>query len=263
MRGRLLVVGLLALTAGCGGLGVSDGGANTPTLTPVPVPDTPEAESGVYPPGVDPGGTVDADRLVDSHYEALEGRSYTRYERRVISVGHDRGVTVERFNATTWVGDGVYRRDVRRVHRREGGAATESRTSTLVVEDRRYTHWSVNDSVAVERAESTRPPATGLRELLAVNVTSVRLTGYGSEPFVRIGGHGSGAPGVPNDTTYRIDALVSSEGIVRQLTVTLGPEAVGSGYDMVYVLRYRGIDETTVPRPDWLEQRSASAAETR
>jgi len=80
--------------AGCSALPVGSGAsANAPdTLTPAPVtgpaPATDPADTArqtptvEFPPGVSPGGAVDADRLFRAHVESLANRSYTWVYRR-------------------------------------------------------------------------------------------------------------------------------------------------------------------------------------
>lgn len=72
--GRLVVLALLVMTAGCSGL-VADGGggdADGADLTPAPVP----TDTIDYPPGVSSEGVVDAQRLARAHGRTVENVSY-------------------------------------------------------------------------------------------------------------------------------------------------------------------------------------------
>jgi hypothetical protein len=256
-----LAVLLLAVTAGCNAP-LADPGDGTP-VTPAAVP---EDELVPYPPGLSADGVDRPGRVARAHIDVIDGRSYAW---RLTQVRYSpRTVRVERL-ALRRAGPAEYNGTVLRQLRRRSGVIA-SRTLVYADGRHRYTRTADDGAVSYQRTpvarygggEGTYEEAAGelLTRYLAVENASVVRTERGGETLFRLTGRGSKR--VANGDSYRLMALVTPAGLVRELEVSYqGPEGENEAFELDW--RYAGLGETTVRVPDWYgPARTATAPAT-
>lgn len=260
---RPAAVVLLVVVAGCSG--VAGDPPRRFTVTPAPVPTvTPEPDDGGLAPGLEPGGVVDPEALVEAHARALEGRSYTvdyaetrrrngttvlRYTRHIqLEVDRNRycyrtGMVVDR-------GPDPWRRYVERW--------TDGRQVLEAVEEDNATAYGVarnRQDVPARPAELLPFDPTYKRGLftlfLRLNTTVAGREERNGTTVYRVEAAGPGTLSVPSLDDLSLTAYVEGTGMVRgyrlSYTVTLdeGPMTITGR------LRFTGVGTTTVERPPW------------
>jgi hypothetical protein len=241
-----------------------------PPLTLTPQGDTEAdgtADSEGYPPGLGPGGVVDAGVLADAHAKAVTGRSYrltisrreyvdgqwNAYRRETVSVASP---TEYR---TDLDGAGDLRRADLVVSEVEAFADGETRYERRVVADEFNRTYTVEASPVrgvrngegryADRAERYVEWFLSVEESEVVDVVARGDTRYywvrlGEDPYV----------GIENSTG---GALVDEDGVVHQIRRQYDyPD--DSNVSAVVVLRYADFDTTTVQPPAWVDGGSAA-----
>lgn len=263
-----LGVCLLAVLAGCGGLG-GVVGEDTPQRTPFSAPVQ-------YPPGVNESGPVDTYDLLSSHADELENRSVTV-----------RTSVVQRFVSDDGEGEGTLR--------------YRSRTVARYGEQPR--HWYLVREVSGSRVpvfggERGRVRVWSNRTVSVRSVTVGGSTSYGGRPptravdrtefdrlftlfatleprFVERQTAGAGGTFVlraqrtavtgegPLRPTLAFQSLAGPRNVTLTVTVTNGGQV--RSYDLTYLasvenrtvrveesVRFESVGTTTVPRPSWV-----------
>ncbi|MEF8841699.1 MAG: hypothetical protein V5A62_08745 [Haloarculaceae archaeon] len=287
MRGRVPVVAVLVLLAGCGSAaGPASPGTGTDTVTPAPVPTAPPttapaptagptrtttaARDPSLPPGVTASGIANASALADAHSAALEGRSY-----RAVTV-------VNRSTASGWERTReVLRVDGDRVHlvhrERTSGGNDSSRVEYL---DGRARY------VRCERANGTAACPTGPPSAIAGDAagtvlvllsgsdsrlvgTETRLVGNGRAATLRhrllVTGNplGLGSPyGVLEARNYTVTALVTPSGLVTDLRASYDLVGGEARIDVTARLRFSSIGSVRVTPPPWYDPNATDANAT-
>ncbi|WP_049899832.1 DUF7537 family lipoprotein [Halococcus agarilyticus] len=272
MRRLAAVVGLvsLVLLAGCSGTGFDTGTETPATVTPAPVPtDDPLSDP---PDGLSEDGITDSFALADAHADALANTSFTvRRNHTLVASNGTRLVdtsSVQRIRAdhSRWMVErsynGTYAQFARRpvtdvdswfngshgLYRLQGQNGTEyfvfpiTGASGPVGRQQLISYYTLTESTAVSTANgrirlemNVRPETNRPISPLRVNVTertvALTLTETGRVERYRVEYTGR----------LRSDPNTTVEG--------------------VRVVRFRGLDETTVERPDWIATaRNATAA---
>lgn len=258
----LAVAGLVVL-AGCSGLpGGSSGGADTPTLTPVPMPeetDTPPADgaAGSPAPGVSLDGTVNVSRLVAAHEAYLETRTYQWVLRYGLSSGRPDSLSGN-FTRHVTVGEDAFLVE----HVNHGLAAN---LSLYVTDGQGYLRTVRANYPRYDRLDDVRShysyalAAELLRRHVAGFSFNVTVVERGGRTFYRLHTAGTDVaePLADLDRTvsnYTATAYVTSDGFVRTLVVDYDQ---GRGDDVEHVsirYDYTDVGSTTLDRPEWVSQ---------
>jgi len=259
----------VALTAGCSGLlsGASpDSGTETATVTPVDVP-----EINTQPaPGVpaqdaaadQPSGPVDAERLIAADDRVRSNTSY-RLER------------VARIGTLESEGEMVIRRSRQvgadgAIHERLVAEGTEPLRPSVL----NSTLWQDADTTATRATLSngqtvllTRLPTPPTRHIVGLGLGErvlrdsefrVSSTGNGTTTLVVEGHVGLSelevpvAVGPPRNATARV--TVTPEGLVQRVHVTYDTTYLEERVRVTISHRVVGVGETTVERPDWVDE---------
>jgi hypothetical protein len=179
-----------------------------------------------------------------------------------------RTVRVERLTLRR-AGPARYNGTVLRQLRRRSGVV-DRRTLVYADGQHRYTRTVDEGTASYQRTPVTRygggegayeQVAGGLlTRYLAVENASVVRTEHDGETVFRLTGRGSKR--VANGDSYRLVALVTAAGLVRELEVRYqGPEGESEAFELDW--RYAGLGETTVRTPEWYgPARRATAAST-
>ncbi len=253
MERRLpLLVALAALTAGCAGLAGPVGSApdgDAGTLTPVPVDGVatatpPVVRDGRLPPGVEPDGSVDADRLVEAHAATLANRSYTatfrRVDRRVDDAGGVTDLRLRRDGNRTAVVDADGTDPARSwfLTDREGYRRT--------VDGNRTDYDAVSIPVRPGRTLRTESVLDRYVEDWATEVDVVRRDG---RRYVRLFVPPGAADSGPVDLRrFTATAYVTLDGRVRSVTAEYALDETA----VEVRLAYRRVGSTEVAVPDWV-----------
>lgn len=266
-RVAFAVVFAVAL-AGCSAFApTGDDGTPEETVTPIPVPtEAPTADEQLSPPpGVAANGSIRPSALAAAHHRALADRSFTwtlEYERRDI----DAGIAVNAISKRLQVdSDGTY---LLRTNR------STDRTAALYADGTgAYSRGVLNGSTRVRHL----PNATGyrthlataqsLRAYLTTDDARVSRVERRGEPYYRV--HVTVLPvpiraNHPKQTihNYSATAYLTPAGRVGALVVrydyTFGTDHVGVSLRT----RYDRVGETTVTRPDWANETTASPTAT-
>lgn len=261
MRRALLLVVLVATTAGCAGLA---GEQPEATVTPAPVPDptpTPTDTDSAIAPGVGGGEVVDARRLADAHVEAIRGRSYDWSEAA---------------NATTLGENATERTAIGRRLRVE----TERRYRLRVVASWRpgnVSEFGTNQSrfrrhggVRQQRYGALPPvnvteefgarPAQVIERYLAIGNATVAATRVDGQRYYRVTGTTDRIPVRGELIDYSVEAVIAPSGFVRELAVEYVSEIDGERRRVRYQFRYTDVGSTTVEVPEWAEHRRSENA---
>jgi len=266
---RAPLLALCLLLAGCGGAVVpGDSDGQTPTVSPVAVPsDTPPDVPRTL------RGGVDAEALAQGHADALAGRSYRwrlSLERPVGETGSERRVveatTVSVAAPTTFrsqrsetildTGFGI------RITRAETYADGERaytrvrnrRLDTVRYEARRVGRCAGGEGPTLDAAESA------IVRYLSVAESTVSFEQTRTGPRFRVTGREATHPSLASVSGYRVEALVTPDGVVREVEATYdrptpnGTESVTAGF------AYATIDRTEVSPPSWLGRARAATA---
>ncbi|WP_123539347.1 hypothetical protein [Halosimplex salinum] len=260
VRRIAVVVALAVVLAGCNAIGPSADGdpQSTQTVTPLPVltdTDGPD-ETRSLPPGVAANGSLDPGPLVDAHYRALDGRSFTwtyDYERTVSAGNGSVAAVRKRMSAAA---DGSYRLDQ--------NLSTGQRATLYADETGRYLRSSFDD--ASERRSLGGPVDyshyLSVREtvgrFLSVNNASVSVVERSGQTYVRVhvthppttlrNGHVKQSIG-----NYTATAYVTPEGLIRTMVVEYDYTLRGEHVRVSLRSGFDALDATTVERPAWVD----------
>lgn len=246
---RLATLALLLLVTAAGCSAPGAGGPST-TVTPAAVPEEPVE----YPPGLSPNSVDRPSRVAQAHADAIGNRSYewtlteVRYSPRTVNV---RRTAVRRAGPVRYNGSLL-----RQIRRRSG--VIDRRT--LVYADGRYRYSRTVDDGSVNYRRTPVKRYSGdegmyeeaaerlLTQYLAVENATVSRIQRGGETLFRLVGRGSRR--VEDRDTYRVVALVTPEGLVREFQVSYEPRD-SDGQAVKIRWRYTGLGRTAVDVPDW------------
>ncbi|UIO99408.1 hypothetical protein Hbl1158_12875 [Halobaculum sp. CBA1158] len=265
----LVLSGCAGALPGVAGDDAGDGPTVNPALAGTPTPEATPA--GGYPVGVAADGTVDAERLVAAHRDALatgaaaNGSWTVTLTRRI--AGPDG--TIERASARVRVNgsDRLYT-----VERVRGDARLRSvRWSNGTASASRTVDWDGNASLVGRPADGDGRrglDTTGGDWLTAVlrgldaTYVATESTPNGSVAVVEASAGRVEQFGSPDRRQVRLTARVADSGLVRSVTlryrISLGNEGA---VERVTVATTR-LGATTVPRPDWVDRALATATAT-
>lgn len=243
-RPGALALLVLVVAAGC-----NAPGAGGPTVTPAAVPEDPVE----YPPGLSPDGVDRPGRVAQAHAEAIGNRSYqwtlseVRYAARTVRVER---TAVRRAGPTRYNGSVL-----RQIRRRSG--VIDRRTLVYADGQHRYSRTLEDGTASYQRAPVERYGEEGVYEVaaqrlltryLAVENATVVRTRQGDETLFRLVGRGSKR--VQDGDSYRVVALVTPAGLVRELRVNYElPDGPVLAVEVRW--RYRGLGRTAVSAPEW------------
>jgi hypothetical protein len=245
MAGRVAVVLLLLVFAGCGAFG----GAERQTVTPVPVPE------GAQDDRVEPAvaeGAVDARRLAAAHRRATRNRSYVLGMRLSLEWGTQLVSLVVkdryRYQYRTEIVDQQYTKRV------------------YATGDRRYIHderaegaWTATRQPTPVSERLDPDPARLVEAYLATNVSVERPRDDCDSCRVTLTATDPPAAFEPADN-YSVRATVRPDGLVQSLTVSYWDRSRNA--PVRYEVRYSAVGTTTVSRPAWVRQRWGNATDS-
>lgn len=257
----------LLVVAGCSGTPVADPSTVDEVATPAPVPTESLPEDRIAP-GVSTDGIVDPERLADAHNEYLHERSYTRVSG-----------TTYRFENGTVLARNTFNRSHapatnRQLLERDSVGGPGPRTN--------YTEWA-NGTVAVERIERDgavrytwrerpderyRHHGGGIATFIAEQDPTVvgKRQANGTTEYVLVSRNATGLRlleqvEATRETTPRLVAVVTREGLVRSAQVTVRGRYHGTPVRVRLHYAITDVGETTVARPPWLDEaRDATSA---
>ncbi|MFC7226437.1 hypothetical protein N0B31_03400 [Salinirubellus salinus] len=266
---RAVLLALCLVLAGCGGaLAPADPDTPSPTVTPVEVPaDAPSDAPAALREG------LDVRALARGHAAALAGRPYrwrvfvdrptgeVASGRRVVdaltvSVAGPTRYRSQRSETVLQSGVGV------RITRTETYADGETaytrvrnrRLDTVRYEARRVAVCAGGEGPPLDAAESV------IVRYLAVRNASVTFESTRTGPRYRIVDHEATHPSLSGVRNYRVEALVTPEGVVREVEATYDPETQHGTATVTAGFAYAGVDTTTVTPPRWAPQAQAVTA---
>lgn len=257
---RLVLVVVVLLSVGCVGLFESTGSGET--LTPAPVPTTQPAPA----PGVTGDAEVDSTRLVAANDRRLNSTSY-RFDRRVRVNGPNSSLRIDRVRRVRTNGTGIER-------------LSANGTGLLTVSVRNWTLWNDGD-VVWQRASLTngrtvtrslptgddgsfdagRDLALTTLDTEGYRVTTRTPNGVVLESTETLNITDRVFPvgiGPPRNETVR--AVVTDEGVIRNLTVTYQGEFYGEQVRVRISQRVTGLGNATATRPSWVPEGNATTA---
>ncbi|MEF8829885.1 MAG: hypothetical protein V5A49_12680 [Haloarcula sp.] len=245
MAGRVAVVLLLLVFAGCGAFG----GAERQTVTPAPVPE--QSQDDRVEPAVTEDG-VDARRLAAAHRRATWNRSYVLGMRLSLEWGTQMvSLVVEdryHYQYRTEILDKQY---TKRVYA-DG--------------DRRYIYdtrtegtWTGTGQPTPVSERLDPDPARLVEAYLATNVSVERPRDDCDSCRVTLMATDPPAAFEPAEN-YSVRATVRPDGLVQSLTVSYWDRSRNA--PVRYEVRYSAVGETTVSRPAWVRQRWANATDS-
>lgn len=265
----------LLVTAGCSGLGPIDGsGGDTATssLTPVPIPESDDREE--LAPGLTPDGVESPEALADGHAASLTNRSYrlvvnqtVRYENGTLreqllldlSVAADRSYLAD--TATTGPEAPVFlgTPPARAAFWSNGSVYTRRLTRD---DQTTYTTFQPTDGAGTWQYWARTVPFGGRqaspREFLGRTFSSVpvqitrRVPAEDTVTYWLTGREAVGPlPGVSDPRAVDLDARVTTNGLVRSLTLSYVGTVDGETVRVRWRVRYEDVGNTTVERPSW------------
>lgn len=259
MTVRLVLVVLLALTAGCSTFGTA---GDTPTVTPAPVPEQNETTpANPLPPGVTGNGVSDPARLALAHVQATSGQSYTWRDRSASIRKLDNGTLQTELRQVAYVeNETTYTYWTNRRPDETDGPFSFYRNYTEYADEDGRSARYVDSGEVIYREYPTRPARSrvgseagdAIRRYLHVENATVAVTLVDGERYYTINGTGNALPSGWEISNYTVNATVSPDGFVRQLAVsyvrTQGDEREAISYEY----RYSRVGNTTVEPPDWV-----------
>lgn len=267
MRWRVLAVVTLLTLSGCTGFLSGDDAA--PTVTPAPVPtDDPDSGPGaMLVPGVYPDGDLQTDLLVDAHREALRNTSFvwTATDNRTGTVANvtDSVMALRRVvfeNATRFYFDTNGRTDRyqgRRVYypvynEYADGEDIYVRALSTSWADYRYDRVTTDGS----RSRFVRSATNAIERYLPVGSASIERIESAAGPRYRLTSTEPSETLAPLVDDYRVSALVTQRGLVRNLTATYTTERSTASGTTTFTHRYSStvtdVGNVTVSTPAWL-----------
>ncbi|WP_420182418.1 hypothetical protein ACNO8S_02455 [Haloarcula sp. KBTZ06] len=245
MAGRVVILLVLLLFAGCGAFG----GAERQTVTPVPVPEQPQdsrAASALT------ENTVDARRLAAAHRRATWNRSYVLEMRLSLEWGTQIvNLVVEdryHYQFRTEILDQNYTKQVYTNGNRR-----------YVYDVRAQGAWTATRRPTPVSGVLDPDPARLIEAYLATNVSVERPRDDCDTCRVTLTATDPPAAFEPADN-YSARATVRPDGLVRSLTVSYWDRSRNSLVS--YEIRYSAVGETTVSRPTWVRKRWGNATDS-
>lgn len=242
MEWRVVVVGLLAVGAGCA---MADSVPETETVTPAPVPTVEETERDpTLPLGVSGGGEIDVDVLASAHREALDNRSYVKYVRKS---SHD-----GRSNKTLHVESPTRYRIEYTEHTTENRVSVFANGSVRYAWDRQYPpHF--RRTAAGDVGDSMSADTTWyVRLYLDLSNVTVAETLVDGRLHYRVTAERDQLDDDSTTAGYRLEAVIAPSGLVRTLDVSYVDRTENRLFDVTYSHRYE-LRPVTVERPNWVE----------
>jgi len=235
----------------------------------------PESGPSVAAPGMNETGVYDSVELARAHTVGLEGRSYT-LEIETVVVDRD---GVVRYDSTQIVevgegGDPVLSRrhaagrnvSARLAPETVRAYASANRTVLSFTDDGRTRYIEQAERVKLYQnrllngfIDSEPIARTTARTLIRIFLggpdrSRVERIDHGGRAAYRLSGAGPRNRSTPADDV-RVEAIVDRFGFVHRLDVTYpasGSYGVGPGGRVTIRMRYTGVGNTTVDRPDWV-----------
>ncbi|WP_225335757.1 DUF7537 family lipoprotein [Halomicrobium urmianum] len=254
MRWRATLVALAVLLAGCGAVFGPAESRTTETVTPAPVPE-PEArhpESAVAP-GLSGQSVADADRLAQTHLDAVENRSYTWTQRRIVAWPAQNRSLVDLSHLLV-ESERRYRYETR---------SQWSRVDAAEYADGRYRYSRARGAggVRYQRGSVTNATdrfgggaAASIRRYLAVENATVTAVRAGGERRYRVVGRADSIPTLGTVENYTVRAVVSSDGFVQTLHAAYTTADGDDRQRVSYRFRYTNVGTTTVSPPAWVDR---------
>jgi len=245
MDWRTVSVALAVVLAGCGALGGASGpsgdrAGETPTLSPVPVPEVTTAPP-TLPPGLAGANVTDANALVDAHLAAIQGRSYTLTVR--VRVDDER--SERRFRVETPT----------RYYRVDRLADPRSDTAQFADGNSLYTRTEYGDSVEFGRYDDPSPPRSQTvmlsRAFLQVDSVRVAETRVEGDVAYELTGSYDTHPAIESFRNVSLRAVVEPTGLIRTLNISY--YRANDGSKVTRSFAYSDLDSTTVERPAWVD----------
>ncbi|KAA9398896.1 hypothetical protein Har1130_11860 [Haloarcula sp. CBA1130] len=245
MAGRVAVLLVLLLVAGCGAFS----GAEQQTVTPVPVPEQSQDDSVE---AVITADGVDARRLAAAHRRATRNRSYVLGMRLSLEWGTQIvSLVVEdsyHYEYRTEIVDKNY---TKRVY--TDGARR------YIYDERAQGAWTATRRPTPVSDLLDPDPARLVEAYLATNSSVDRpRDGCDTCPVILTATEPPAAF-EPADN-YSVRAAVRPDGLVQSLTVSYWDRSRNALVD--YEIRYSAIDDTDVSRPAWVRQHWANATDS-
>ena len=245
MAGRIAVLLVLLLFAGCGAFG----GAERQTVTPVPVPEQSQDDR------VEPAVTedaVDARRLAAAHRRATRNRSYVLGMRLSLEWGTQ---------IVSLVVEDRYRYQFRTeiINKNYTKRVYNNRNRRYVYDKRAQGAWTATRRPTPVTGVLDPDPARLIEAYLATNVSverprddcdTCRVTLMATDP----------PPAFEPADNYSAQATVRPDGLVQSLTVSYWDRSRKA--PVSYKIRYSAIGETTVSRPTWVRKRWGNATDS-
>lgn len=267
MNVRLALVVVLVLSAGCSTFSPT---AQTPTVTPAPVPEAVETtETSPLPPGVSGDGVTDAEKLALAHVGETRNLSYTwrdhyASERRLATGSLWTNLTqIARVETesryTYWTN--------RRADDADGPFSILGNYSEYADRQGRYARF-VDDGEVVHRNYPRRPAhrrvgrftGNAVRQYLSVDNASVAVTLVDGQRYYAIEGSGYALPSGWEISNYTVDATISPDGFVRRLNASYVRTRGDERETIRYGYAYGSVGNTTVEQPSWVEREWPDAA---
>ena len=253
-----VAVAVLLLTAGCNAFA----GAETTergTVTPAPVPTAAEpatAATSDSPPGVTTEGLDNVALLSAAHRQALNGTTYTLYERySEFETGND-SRSVRRTETIAVESPTRYRDEMVRVTTDANGTVERYEQSTYADGTDWYERRD-NGTVEVQRGEVrfsrdkyAYRTAFYLNRYAVVDRSSTTVVTRDGSRLYRIRGAGGEIPSAERLEAFRIELLVEPDGLVRRFEVQYRT----ADRSVRYRFWYEDVGETTAERPAWLNE---------
>jgi hypothetical protein len=248
MNWRIVTVAFAVVLAGCGALGgasdpARDPAEETPTLSPVPVPEVTTAPP-TLPPGVTGANVSDANALVDAHLSAVQGRSYTLTVR--VSVDEERSERLFRVETPT------------RYYRIDRLAEPRGDTTQFADGDTLYTRTEYGSAIQYGRFDdptlSQSQTVMLSRAFLQVDAVSVAETRVDGELAYELTGQYPVHPAVSTLANFSLRAIVEPSGFIRSVNVSYVRTGSDAGTNVTRSFAYSDVDATTVERPAWVDR---------
>ena len=243
-----MAVAAAVVLAGCGALGGAGTGADergqsdaTPTLTPVSVPEVTE-QPVTLPSGLTGERVTDTVALVDAHFAALSGRSYTLRIR--VTVDDARSERLFRVETPTR----YYRAD-----RLDDGGPDRTHFADG---EYLYTRNEFDGQRYYGRFDDVDPPSTRTvrlsRAYLRVDEVRVAETRVDGDPAYELTGSYPVHPEIESFRNVSLRAVIEPSGLIRTLNISY--YRVTDGSNVTRSFAYSDLDSTIVERPAWVDE---------
>ncbi|AAV48047.1 unknown [Haloarcula marismortui ATCC 43049] len=245
MAGRIAVLLVLLLFAGCGAFG----GAERQTVTPVPVPE--QSQDDRANPAVTEDA-VDARRLAAAHRRATRNRSYVLGMRLSLEWGTQ---------IVSLVVEDRYRYQFRTeiINKNYTKQVYTNRNRRYVYDERAQGAWTATRRPTPVSGVLDPDPARLIEAYLATNVSVDRPRDDRDSCSVTLMATDPPAAFEPADN-YSVQATVRPDGLVQSLTVSYWDRSRKA--PVSYEIRYSAVGDTTVSRPAWVRKRWGNATDS-